>query len=135
MASEPRCRLAKTFRWMLACGALAVAGTPWAAGTHRITVGAIVVAAGNCQFNSGSVDIAYRCTGGGAAPTIGWTVTSSDTLFAAARLRNVVMPQSGTAHKNVDHRMTVAEIVSAMGFQGALAPGSDTDAVVLTIAP
>ena len=121
---------------MLACGALAAAEVAWASGNHPISVGAIVVAGGNCQFNAGAVDIAYRCTGGGTAPTIAWAVTGNGGLFksTAPRPRNLAMPRSGAAPKNIDHTMSVADIVVATGFEDLLA-GSDTDTVVLTIAP
>ena len=149
--------------------ALALPCSVAASSSHVLSVGAIVVSAGNCRFNTAgpsalsfgaidpssssnataSVNIDYRCTGGGAAPTVVWGVGSNDGLYKTAanapRMRHAVnpaaflnyslnTPMSGTSPKNVNQTLTVTGTVAAADFQNAPA-GSYSDTVVLTIAP
>jgi spore coat protein U-like protein len=88
-------------------------GTVLAAGSHTVTVGAVVTSNHNCRFNTatstlafGNIDpssavnatatvtIGYRCTGGG--PTAFWSITSDDGLHEtgvnAPRMRHTVNP-------------------------------------------
>jgi spore coat protein U-like protein len=154
---------------LLAVAVLLLPGIAAAAGSHVLGISAIVVSAGNCRFNNAgpsalafgaidpssganstaSVNIDYKCSGGGAAPTITWAVTSDDGLYKTApnspRMRHTVnagaylkytlnTPLSGTSPKNVNQTLTVTGTVAPADFQNALA-GAYADTVVLTIAP
>ncbi len=85
-----------------------------AAGSHTLSIGATVVSAGNCRFDTpgptalafGGIDpssvtaatvsanIPYRCNGGGAIPNITWAISSDDGLYetgaGANRMRHAV---------------------------------------------
>ncbi len=85
---------------VLAMSLLACAVPALAAGTHTLSVGATVLSAGTCKFDTagptalafGAVDptlgnasatatIGYRCTGGGASPNLTWAVGSDDGIY------------------------------------------------------
>jgi spore coat protein U-like protein len=155
---------------LAACSAMLLASSELRASTtHAIGVSAVVVSAGNCRFDTAgptalsfgaidqassanqtaSVGIGFRCTGGGASPTIAWSVTSDDGLYvsgpAAPRMRHAVnpgaylryslnMPASGTSPKNSNQTLTVTGTITPADFQNAAA-GAYADTVVLTIAP
>lgn len=89
----------------------AIAPGALAAGSHTVTVGAVVLSSHNCRFLTGNstldfgsidpsgstnrtatVNVGYRCTGGGAIAF--WAVTSDDGLHesgpGAPRMRHTV---------------------------------------------
>ena len=164
-------RTRTTIRSCAALAMLLALHAPWieAAGSHSLTIGATVLSAGNCRFdNAGptaltfapidpsslanatvSANIAYRCTGGGAAPNLTWSISSNDGLYetgaGAPRMRHGVdptrflpytlnVPASATVPKNTNLNFTVIATVLVADFQNAIA-GTYTDTVVLTIAP
>jgi hypothetical protein len=144
-------------------------GIAAAAGTHTLTIGTTIISAGNCQFdtpgptlmNFGNIDpssltnatvtvnIPFRCTGGGAAPTITWSVSSDAGLYetgpTSPRLRHAVnltqflpytlnIPASGTVAKNALSNLAVVGTIQVADFAAAMA-GAYLDSVVLTMAP
>ena len=98
----------------LALAACMVAAPAFSAGSAAITIGATIVAAGNCRFDTpgptaldfGAIDpsspadatvsasIPYRCSGGGAQPSASWTISSNDGQFetgpGANRMRHAL---------------------------------------------
>lgn len=161
----------RTHRARLAAAvvALLVPAVAPASGTHTLTIGTTILGVGNCRFQApgptlldfgtidpssatnatASVNIQFRCTGGGANPTIIWYVASDwgqhETGPGAPRMRHtgdpskylaysLNLPASGTTSKNTVTNLTVNGTIQVADFANAVA-GTYTDSVVLTISP